>query len=126
MAVSNCLNLKTNIMEKEQYLKELKELNDSMDSLKNKLRVLKTSYIADNSNFKIGDKVKIVSPPHPFFSIGGKKVITSHSERFAYVDGFEIDYNKDVVPTLKKAKKDGSISQHKDWFNSNNSHIEKV
>lgn len=113
-------------MKKEQFIREKTQIEDKIKSLKIQIEQLKQEYINSNAKFEIGQKVKIITPPHKFYTLGNKEGMTQHKERFAYIYGHRVDYKNDVCFMLKKAKIDGTISKHDDYFNEIKSTIEKA
>lgn len=102
-------------MRKEQYVELKNDLESKIKDLKNTLIKVKEDYLDSYGDFEIGEKVKIITPSRDHRLIAGaKKVILPKSERFAFVKGFYINFNDDVVPSFSKCKKDGTVSQHSD------------
>lgn len=71
------------------------------------------NYIEANKQFEEGDKIKVVTPPHPYWTLSDPGVEKTHPEKieFAFVLGNKIDINNNVIPDLVKAKKDGTPSK---------------
>ncbi len=114
-------------MDKKDYLQNKKETEAKIQAEKEWLAELKREYIESNAEYEIGERVKVVTPPHKYYSLGGgKEGVTEHKERFAYVDGYEITYEGNVKPILKKEKKDGTLSKQKDHYNENSSYLERT
>lgn len=114
-------------MDKREFLYRKKLVMGQIHALNTNLDKLEEKYIKENAKFKIGEKVKIITPPYKYYSVStGEEKITNHNERFAFIAGFEIDYKGDVIPILKKAKKDGSISLINDRYIANKSYIERI
>lgn len=114
-------------MKKENYLQQKEAIELRISQEKAKLENLKMRYIQSHSPYEIGQKVKIVTPPHKIYTVGTwVESMSEHKERFAYVDGYEIEYGDNVRPILKKAKKDGSKSLQRDYYNESFSYLEIV
>ena len=114
-------------MKKEDYIKQKSAIEQRIAHEKELLESLRKHYIDANSIFEIGQKVKIVTPPHQYWPLNGKeKRMSKHEERFAFVDGYSIRYNGDIEPVFKKAKKDGTISLQRDYYNQSYSYLEKA
>lgn len=108
-------------MRKEEYLLEKEDIKNRIQAEKDHLKELDSKYIRANLLYSIRERVKIVTPPYKYWN-----KMTEHTERYAYVIGYEINYSGDVIPILKKEKKDGTMGQIKDYFNSNTSYIERI
>lgn len=91
-------------MTKEEYKEKLRDNFIQAMNIRNDLAKIRSEYIESNKTYSIGEKV-IVRDVKGF-------------ERFAFVSGFEIDFRDNVVPTLRKSKKDGTQSEVRDrvWF----------
>lgn len=113
-------------MKREEYLKAKKESQERIKSEQELQKQLREKYIKANALYNIGERIKVVSIPHKSFSVNGGVKMTKHTERFAFVDGYDITMDGFVKPTLKKEKIDGSISKQSDYFNEATSHIERL
>ena len=113
-------------MKKEHFITQKKLIEVQINNLKIELLKLKQEYIKSNAKFEVGQKVKIITPPHKFWIANGEEGMTEHKERFAYIEGYAVDHMNNVCPKLKKAKKDGTISKHDDWCRGERSIIEKL
>lgn len=80
-------------MTKEQYEIELVFLKEKLRETKWQIEAIRQQYIEANKTFKIGDRVK-----------------TTHNE-FGIVYGFDLDWDGNVKPLMKKEKKDGKPSK---------------
>ena len=120
--------IKTKIeMDKKDYLQNKKEAEEKIQAEKEWLAEIKREYIESNAEYDVGERVKVVTPPHKYWTLGTRKEgMTEHAERFAYVDGYEITYKGDIKPTLKKEKKDGTVSKQRDYYNEQTSYLERV
>ncbi len=88
-------------MTKEEYIKEKEILTRIIKETHERVSNLTNEYIKRNASFKVGDIVTITN--------------TRDNSRNAIVNGFELDYNDNIKPTLFKIKKDGTPSMHKDY-----------
>lgn len=107
-------------MNKEEYNRKNKEILQKKILLKREERELKGKYICDSDIYKIfkmGDKVKIITPEHEATSLlTGKTSIVPEAVRYAFVVGYEIDFRSDVRLQLNAAKKDGEMSKKRDYY----------
>jgi hypothetical protein len=102
-------------MKKEEFEKRKAEIQSQIDSWKRELEFLKEAYIASNQEFPIGSKVCIVTPTKKVWAGNNNgEVIVPSSKREAFVSGYEIYCDK-VVPIFKKVKKDGTMSQKREY-----------
>lgn len=93
-------------MKKEEYLTELKRLDVLRQAISKQIEALNENYIKANQEFNTGDKVKITN-------IGRPKL-----NRDAFIGDAYIDWQRNVTYTLKKAKKDGTISAINDFLHN--------
>ena len=93
-------------MKKSEFLQKKYQLENHISELKSELCSLKKEYIESNINFEIGELIKIVFPEQKNFN---RKI--EERVEFGYVDGFELNYNSQVIPILFKQKNDGSKSK---------------
>lgn len=118
-------------MEKLNYQNAKKSIESSIDALKKQLQELTNDYIESNKTFVEGSKVLITTEAQPYYKLNpvSNKVseyVTKEEARFAFIVGYEVDYNHNVVPLLKKCKKDGTISKNNDYFNKRADTITEV
>ena len=85
-------------MKKEEYIKKYDELTKKMEEVRKELLEVKKEYIASNTTYPIGTKLKLTFPKRP----DSKKV------EYGIVRGYEISVNNEVRPVLAKMKKDGT------------------
>lgn len=97
-------------MIKDEYIKEKNLILSKIDELKKDLKVLESQYIETNSPFEIGELVLVTN---------------GETSEKGFVDGYEVDWSNDIIPIIKKIKKDGSKSQHKIWVWTNST-ISKI
>jgi len=98
-------------MNKEQFLKSKKYLEGRILEIKEDIQQLEEQYIADNREFEDGEKVRVVIHDHTKWMYGVETTVPEDTI-FAFVGGYKINYKSDIVPILKKCKKDGTISEH--------------
>ena len=88
-------------MTKKDYITKKQEFLSKIEGLYNDLKTLESTYIESNKPFDVGEVVSVVNGE----SVPEKGI----------VDGYEISYIDEIVPVIKKIKKDGTKSQHKLW-----------
>lgn len=86
-------------MNREQYLTEITKINKQISELNNSKQSLKEQYVESNRPYPIGTKVLIYNPNR------------RQGIRIAIVSGYSISFDNYVDPTLKKTKRDGTISK---------------
>lgn len=89
-------------MDKQTYQTRYKELFDQRSRLTEQLRDLEEQYIEANKPCEIGDTVEAESG-------SGRK-------QMAIVMDFKADSSGSIIPYLRKAKKDGTASNHKVYW----------
>lgn len=89
-------------MNRSTYILKNAEIQSRVANLKQKLKDLQQEYISSNQPFPIGSKVCLLIPAKE----GDEE---SENKRYAYVIGYKIVSDK-VVPRMKMANEDGSIS----------------
>ena len=103
-------------MDKSYFKTRKAEIQSEIDSWKQEMRDLEDEYISSNKKFPIGSKVCLTIPAHTVRLLWGNETKTIPEEKkFAYVTGYEIERNE-VVPILMKPKKDGTISQLREYI----------
>ena len=105
-------------MTKLEYIENKQKIEDTIRDLRQQLKSLESQYIESNRIFKDGEKVKITTKEHPFWTISkGKSVsgISPKRERFAFVYEYEL-FCDEPKPVLKKCKKDGTMSKVNDYI----------
>jgi hypothetical protein len=107
-------------MDKENYLKRKQVIVDTINAYKEDLIELNKSYIKSNSEYKIGQKVIVVTPPYKVF---WSNKLTEHKEDIVYVSGYNVTFFGHVQIELKKSKKNGEMSQHNYRYNEDKSYI---
>lgn len=111
-------------MNKSYFEKRKAEIQLEIDSWKQELRDLEDEYKNSNQKYPIGSKICITAPEHTGWKLMSKEtVLFPERKRYAYVVGYEIRCNN-VIPILKKAKKDGTISKVYDSIMFETGHIE--
>lgn len=81
-------------MKKQDYENQLADLKGRRKAISDRIEEIRKDYISSNQPFKIGDRLK-----------------TTHGE-FGIVYGFDLDWDGNVKPLMKKEKKDGNASKH--------------
>lgn len=91
-------------MTKEEYLESDKQLIKEIADLQNKRRKLEKDYVLANSEYKMGEKVRVID--------------TKGRERFSYVCSATVHYlDGSIRYELKRVKKDGGMSEIRDYVN---------
>lgn len=103
-------------MNKEKYFEKKRKLRQEINDLQTQLRSLEETYIESNSEFLVGEKVKVITPEYSFSRADKSTGKTSKKERFAYVNYNKINYLDNVEPILIKEKKDGTPSKIRDYL----------
>lgn len=102
-------------MDKSYFETRKAEILSKINSYKKEMRELEDEYISSNQKFPIGSKVYLTIPAHTSRLLWGNETKTIPEEKkLAYVTGYEIVSNE-VVPILRKAKKDGTISKLREY-----------
>lgn len=96
-------------MDKEQYLKEVKRIEEGIRAFQALRREMDAQYIEEHKRFNIGDKVRIVYDERTHL---GRNI--PKEERLAFVRSFSVSYYGDVDTHLLKCKNDGTPSLHSD------------
>lgn len=89
-------------MDKQTYQAKYKELFNQRSALTEELRLLEEQYIEANKPCEVGDTVEAES--------------RNGFKQKAIVTGFHVGSSGNVEPYLRKAKKDGTASQHKVYW----------
>lgn len=106
-------------MKKIEYEQRRLDIEASIKALKEELKQLQDEYISHHKVFADFEKIEVITREHPYWtSNSGKEPagIKPETRRHAFVVGYEIDWRNNVVPKLKKCKKDGTISNIRDSF----------
>lgn len=107
-------------MTREEYISQRKELAKKIALLEAEKQELDKAYIDANKKFDHMDIVEITTPAHR-----ARNPITGHCEeiperkRMGIVIGNHIDYENNVEPTVRKMKKNGTMSSIRDYFMQN-------
>lgn len=89
-------------MDKKEYLKKYEELTKKMEVIRNELLEVKKEYIASNTKYPIGTKVKITYNDTKYINNANNVI-------YGVVVTHEISYgNDEVYPVIAKMKKDGT------------------
>ena len=104
-------------MNKNEFIQESKALIAKKHAINAKLEALQEAYILQRKKFRVGQLIEVVTPKLIETNIiGSTKVDSARSREYvveAFVAGWEIALNNEVVPILFKVKKDGTQSQHR-------------
>lgn len=86
-------------MEKEEYIRKLKDIKDRYLKLEREKKELNLQYIRESelNKFNYGEKVRVRK---------GKETL------YAFAMGCEIEYDGEIRLILKKVKKDGTPAQN--------------
>ena len=98
-------------MTKEEYVLENDQIDAEILKLMDIQASLKHKYIAENSKFKVGDKVL---------------VSTGDKHELGYVYDYFLWYDNSVHPCIRKLKKDGGLSIRLLKYNKETAVIEKL
>lgn len=102
-------------MDKEEFVKKKRELEELIRPLETQLKELKKQYVESNQPFKIGEKVEVITPAHKDFM--GNEI--PEKKRFAFVCRCDyIDRTESFKVEVYKAKKDGTESRVADYVTS--------
>ena len=89
-------------MDKKEYLKKYEELTNKMEAIRNELLEVKKEYIASNSKYPIGTKLKISYNDTEHMK-------NANNVMYGVVVRYEISLgNDEVYPVIAKMKKDGT------------------
>lgn len=106
-------------MTKEEYIKQKEVLIMKIEQIKAQIKKLDKAYIEANKKFESMDIVEITTPKRKVTNIiTGEKETLPDSKRMGIVIENYIDWENNVVPFVKKMKKDGTMSKHKDYITS--------
>lgn len=86
-------------MKKEKFIAEYERISAQISKLENDLRSLKNEYINSNAPFPVGTKIKV--------SYAATNYEEAYEE-YGIVEGWNLDFDDDLVPFLAKVKKDGT------------------
>lgn len=104
-------------MNKKEFIETSKALAAQQAQINQDMQLLQELYIKQNKCFKVGQKIEVVTPKLIESKvIGNTKVNSAKSREYvveAFVGGWEIALNNEVVPILYKVKLDGTQSQHR-------------
>lgn len=108
-------------MHKNEYLEIQRDLDKTIEDLKRKKVETTEEYINTNREFLPGEKIKITTPRHPYWSLNGSnsKEPTGYIEErvdYGYVVSNSVDRLGRVIPELVKIKKDGTPSKVKLYY----------
>jgi len=111
-------------MTKLHYQENLSFANSQIQKFKDQIAADTQKYIEANKRFNIGDKIEITTPAHPYWSHSPFRNynqsepdgIRPEAKRFAFVDGFEVDFRQNIKYILRVCKKDGGRSKNRDHY----------
>lgn len=113
-------------MKKETYLKRLQKSVEKIKELTDSVEKLKKDYIKANTEFEIGSRVRLVTPMKDSSEPDGRSK-TRRLETIVYVSGYEINDDGRIVAILhKESKKERRMLQMQQWYNPENSFIERI
>ena len=115
-------------MDKKYFLEKETQLKGIIANAKQGLKTLEADYIEANREFDIDEKVVIVTRAHEVVwkkKGADEKYIEPEKRRFAFVDGFEV-WSGEIKYELRKCKKDGTKSEHRDYCNNRFSDLETI
>lgn len=98
-------------MKKEDFKKRLNDINESVEFLNQEKKSLIKEYLESNSDFKIGEKVKVVS--------------VDGNYQYGYISETVLNYGHEIGYDVLKEKKDGTPSMNKIFVYFNDK-IEKI
>lgn len=114
-------------MNKEEFKSKKEIINSKIRELNNEMMKLKKEYIKSNENYPIGSKVCVTIPSSVYTILDTlESSAVPESKQYAYIVDYEIDHRDNVVPCLKKVKKDGTASTFNLYVNFENCIIEQV
>ena len=104
-------------MSKEEYIEQKEVLIMKIEQIKAQIKNLDKEYIEANKKFESMDIVEITTPAREVTNLfTGKKETLPESKRMGIVVENYIDWENNVVPFVKKMKKDGTMSKNKDYI----------
>lgn len=104
-------------MTKEEYISQRKDLEKKIALLEAEKLELNKTYIEANKKFESMDIVEITTPQREVTNlITGEKETLPENKRMGIVVANYIDWENNVVPLVKKMKKDGTMSKNKDYI----------
>lgn len=104
-------------MTKEEYIKQKEVLIMKIEQIKAQIKNLDKAYIEANKNFESMDIVEITTPAREVTNLfTGEKETLPESKRMGIVVENYIDWENNVVPFVKKMKKNGTMSKNKDYI----------
>ena len=106
-------------MTREEYISQKKELVKKIALLEAEQLELDKAYIEANKKVGSMDIVEITTPAREVTNLfTGMKETLPESKRMGIVVENYIDWENNVVPFVKKMKKDGTMSKNKDYITS--------
>ena len=104
-------------MSKEEYIEQKEVLIMKIEQIKAQIKNLDKEYIEANKKFESMDIVEITTPAREVTNLfTGMKETLPENKRMGIVVENYIDWENNVVPFVKKMKKDGTMSKNKDYI----------
>jgi hypothetical protein len=104
-------------MNKQEFNTQMQFLQDELFILNTAKQSLMDAYIEANKQFKVGELIEVVTPKVLHRQIVEGTIIENvrgvEKVNQAFVAGWEISIDNNVVPILYKIKKDGTQSLHR-------------
>ena len=93
-------------MVQEEFARRMAEAQARIDKAKKDMRELRKQYIEENAPYKVGDKVKIVTPEDLRWRNEEETV-------FGFIKSIEVSDDGTFTPELNAVKKDGTEHKNK-------------
>ncbi len=93
-------------MVQEEFARKMAEAQARIEKAKKDMREWRKQYIEENAPYKVGDKVKIVTPAEPRWHKEEETV-------FAFIKSIEVSDDGTFTPELNAVKKDGTEHKNK-------------
>lgn len=99
----------------EAYKENITPIVDSINELHAELREARQEHIDTYKPYNIGDKLKLTRIAVAGMNSEGEYTVSPERIYYAYVYDFRIGGSGNVIPKLKKAKKDGSMGKREEY-----------
>lgn len=104
-------------MNVNDYIEGLMSLQAKAKKASEKVDLYIQKYIDDNAEFKVGEKIKILTKAHKSYSLlGTKEYWNEEAVRYAYVSKVVVTNGGKFRYHLQKEKKDGTRSKVTDSY----------